>query len=938
MGRWHWNVLKSGSDNFLLAGLRRVEVAYRQRPPLGIITRLVIAFVGVSSLTLAAAITFQKGILVERTTQITKVINAPSAAVAAAPQTQSPANLIPEETETVPYREITSDSLRTALDRFADATHERAENNGPQSEERYQRALLDLTHSHQQFTNEAASILGRPMDRLIGALHPYEQRADAVIRLSDQRRTLLSQYSDSYEGLNANIKSSLSKSWKIFGRVVARQSLLQLNTELDGLRRAAVRFAAAPHESVTEIEVLRAATTSVRKNLESNETAYRRSEGSPWYDATLGGIVSSSGIFEALVELDGSLIKAGADFAEQGEVFSKVMPKKVATPAVASSRAKRAAAKPAAIHMDIPPLEVSLDEPPAPQIVEHSKESQIPQSAAKRRQALWISAFILVVLLYVAVGTVMSVLRPVRQLMLAMRKVANGEADVAVPRGGIKELDSVAVAFNTMAGELAQARAVAHEYQDGLERRVLERTQQLKHLAERDPLTNLPNRRELFSLLGGAIQRAAQNDKLVGVFFLDIDNFKYINDSMGHAFGDALLVAIAGRLHASCNGVGFAARLGGDEFTVVYESADHADMIRQAGLAIVQGFQLPLAVEGRDLIVSVSVGASIYPLHEREPDALLKAADAALFRAKALGRSQLSVFTPELLEAAAAKFSTEQGLRRAIERGEFELVFQPEVGAESLQTELVEALIRWRMPDGSLASPGHFLAIAEESGLIMEISDWVLKTAIETAAGWYHGAWPGARVAINVTPRQLLDVGFFDRFHSLLASHDLPTKCIELELTESVLQTGPATIEALKRLRDAGVAIALDDFGTGYSSLASLEQLPLTRIKLDRSLIEGLDNSPRAAAIATAIIGMCEGLGLEITAEGIERPAQFAMLVKHRGMYLQGYLLARPTSATDLMSVMGGIPDKCHDLILGESRPNSAESILVDTPRLHAAG
>jgi EAL domain-containing protein (putative c-di-GMP-specific phosphodiesterase class I) len=325
---------------------------------------------------------------------------------------------------------------------------------------------------------------------------------------------------------------------------------------------------------------------------------------------------------------------------------------------------------------------------------------------------------------------------------------------------------------------------------------------------------------------------------------------------------------------------------------------------------------MPLLIDGRELIVSVSVGASIYPDHEHGADALLKAADAALFRAKALGRSQLSVFTPELLDAAVAKFATEQGLRRAVERGEFELVFQPEVSVETLQTALVEALIRWRMPDGSLSLPGQFLAIAEESGLIIEISDWVLRMAVQTAAHWHHGAWPAVRVAINVSPRQLLDQGFVDRLQELLHAHRLPARCIEIELTESVLQTGPATIEALKQLRAHGVAIALDDFGTGYSSLASLEQLPLSRIKLDRSLIAGIDTSARSAAVARAIIGLCQGLDLEITAEGVERREQFAMLLGHRGMYLQGYLLAHPTARDELIPTMADVAKRSQELML----------------------
>jgi EAL domain-containing protein (putative c-di-GMP-specific phosphodiesterase class I) len=224
------------------------------------------------------------------------------------------------------------------------------------------------------------------------------------------------------------------------------------------------------------------------------------------------------------------------------------------------------------------------------------------------------------------------------------------------------------------------------------------------------------------------------------------------------------------------------------------------------------------------------------------------------------------------------------------------------------------------MPDGSVAPPGQFLAIAEESGLIMDISDWVLKSALSAAAHWHHGAWPEARVAINVVPRQLADPGFVERLMELLQQHRLPPRCIEIELTESVLQTGPTTIDALRRLRAHGIAIALDDFGTGYSSLASLEMLPLTRIKLDRSLIASIDSSPRSQAIARAIITMCQGLGLEITAEGIERPEQFAMLMGERGMYLQGYLLARPTSREELIPLLRLVAQRAQELLL-ESRP-----------------
>ena len=488
--------------------------------------------------------------------------------------------------------------------------------------------------------------------------------------------------------------------------------------------------------------------------------------------------------------------------------------------------------------------------------------------------------------------------------------------DAHVPRGGIKELDTLAVAFNRMAEQLVAAREMTQGYQHHLEATVEERTRQLQQLTEHDPLTLLPNRRQLFALLNTAIERAANRQRHVGVYFLDVDNFKNLNDSMGHAFGDRVLISVAQRLNETARSFGFAARLGGDEFTMVYEDAPTVEAVRAAGWKLVQAFERPLMVDERELMVSVSVGASVYPSHDHRAEGLLSAADVALFRAKALGRNQLALFTPELLETATSKFTAEQGLRRAIERGEFELLYQPEVSLDTLQVGIVEALIRWRQPDGRLAVPGEFLAVTEESGLITEISDWVLRTAIETLARWHHGAWPEARVAINISPRQLLDQRFVDRIQDLLRQHRLPARCIEIELTETVLQTGPATIETLRRLRACGVAIALDDFGAGYSSFASLEQLPLTRIKLDRSLIASIDTSTRSAAIARAIISLCNSLGFEVTAEGVERPEQCACLLGNRAMSLQGYLLSPPVSSEELLAVKANIVNVMQDLLL----------------------
>jgi predicted signal transduction protein with EAL and GGDEF domain len=375
-----------------------------------------------------------------------------------------------------------------------------------------------------------------------------------------------------------------------------------------------------------------------------------------------------------------------------------------------------------------------------------------------------------------------------------------------------------------------------------------------------------------------------------------------------------VLIAIARRLESIAQGHGFAARLGGDEFTLVQQAPADTEEILAFGTRIVRAFDTPLQVDDREVIVSVSVGASMFPDHERDAEALLRAADAALFHAKELGRSRLATFTPELLTTASAKFAIEQKLRRAIQGDEFELFYQPLIDSETLDVMLVEALIRWRMPDGSYRSPDEFLAVAEESGLIVEISDWVLRTAICTAARWHRGAWPKARVAINVSPRQFLDYRFVGRLEELLHEYQLPAHCLEIELTESLLQTGVHTIKTLDQLRAVGVSIALDDFGTGYSSLASLQRLPLTRVKLDRSLISGIDDNARSASIARATIALCRGLGLDVTAEGVERVEQLAMLLPHRAISLQGYLFSRPVSESGLLGLIERLPAQCREL------------------------
>jgi diguanylate cyclase (GGDEF)-like protein len=880
---------------------------------LGIVPRLTIAFAAVAVLAAAANLIAKGG---------AKIVYGEPAVIAPAPVVIRPPVLAapPVEKQPADTRVLTSEELLLAVDRFERAVRARLDGDTEFTAQFYADARKEFEAAAKAYIAAARELSGRSFAKLNVGVKNHVASAATLLNSSDSRHKSLLAYSATFERMDATLKTSLDGAWKILGRVVARQSLLQLSTDLNAMRP---RLSSQLEDSTAAAikDVLRS-EQAFQDTLLKNEKSLRRSQGDEWYIAMRTELEELTSLHGALLALDEQRQGETQKFYASAIALKAAIPKKVTAPVPVAAASRKLAP----VVKIAPDTLVETPQAPVARPVAMS-EDQNPQSS--RMLVAWISAAVLLLLVYISYGTVRSIVQPVRRLLDATARLARGETPKPIPRGGIRELDNLAVAFNVMAEQLTAAQAATRDSHLLLEAKVEERTLQLQALAAHDPLTGLPNRRQLFALLDTAIERADREHGHVGVFFLDVDNFKNINDSIGHEFGDHVLVSIAQRLQDVARNFGFAARLGGDEFTLVYERASSIADIREAGLGIVQAFQAPLEVEGRDLIVSVSLGVSIYPEHERESEALLRAADAALFRAKALGRSQMALFTPELLTAAAAKFSIEQGLRRAIERSEFELFFQPEVCAETLEVRLVEALIRWRMPDGRYVAPGEFLAVAEESGLIIEISDWVLRTAIQTAARWHRGSWPQARVAINVSPRQLLDYRFVERVQELLREYALPPECIEIELTESVLQTGHATIEALKRLRALGLAIALDDFGTGYSSLASLEQLPLTRIKLDRSLIASIDSNPRSAAIARAIMSLCQGLGLEITAEGVERPEQFALLFGHRAMYMQGYLLARPAPAGDLEAMMRTVQQKCEELLVLQ-KAAAMESTVVD--------
>jgi diguanylate cyclase (GGDEF)-like protein len=853
----------------------------------------------------------------------------------------------------VPPTVVKPDAVLAAVNGFGDAVSARTERMDEEGEAALRGAREAVLRESTAYIAAAArSRDSAQLTKLRGAIDLYIKSGDEIIQLCDKRRSLQSDYAQGLISIKTSLKQAVDHSFKLFGHVVARQYLVQMTTDLDALLALSASVDLHTAEDDPAIAAMASNEAKLTSALKLNENSLVRAEGAAWVARLQEDLLQGNSLRNSLLQLNQQIRVTTATFSQaSGKVRQLAVT--VIVPATVLKHVNRQNAPAPLAHAT--PLAPAIttaaampgasDSPPAPPSTPEAAAQEYVQIAVAPPQSnrgMFIAWIIAGVTLLMMLGGFMAtrVIRPIRLLLKATVRLANGETEVRVPRGGIKELDTLALAFNKMADQLTAARHLTRSHQEQLEAKVAqrtgeleERTRELEYVAEHDPLTLLPNRRQLFTLLNGAVELALKESRFVGVFFLDLDNFKCINDSMGHAFGDRVLVAIAQRLRGIAQQYGFAARLGGDEFTVIYASATDVEQIRTAGWDLIRAFHKPVVIDNRELMISVSIGASVCPEHDQEAEALLRAADAALFRAKALGRSQLSVFAPDLLEAAETRFKTEQGLRRAIERGEFELVFQPEVRIDTFQTVLVEALLRWRLPNGRLIAPGDFLAVAEESGLIMEISDWVLQSAIEAAAQWHHGTWPEARVAINVSPRQLFDAGFVDRVRSLLEKYQLPPRCIEIELTETVLQTGAATIEALRKLRALGIAIALDDFGTGYSSLGSLEQLPLTRIKIDRSLIEGIHTSSRTATITMAIIGLCQSLGLEVTAEGIERPEQLTHLLGRPGLYLQGYLLSRPVSRDDLMRVMKTIQQELRSKLLfisATSPARQAEGTLAE--------
>lgn len=422
--------------------------------------------------------------------------------------------------------------------------------------------------------------------------------------------------------------------------------------------------------------------------------------------------------------------------------------------------------------------------------------------------------------------------------------------------------------------------------------------EQIHHLAHHDPLTGLLNRHSLLDRLSQAVSTAQRQHLELAVFFIDMDRFKWINDSLGHLVGDQLLVEIARRLRALVRDSDIVARQGGDEFVVVLTQVRTSSTVSVLAERMRTALAEPYHLEGRILHSSPSIGVAIFPGDGTRPESLLQNADAAMYHAKDLGRNKVQFFTQAMNDAAVERVQLEHELRAAIQTQAFELHYQPQVYAATGQIYAVEALLRWNHPQRGPISPVKFIPLAEETGLIEPLGEWVLEEACRQAALWRGQGLDTLLVAINLSAQQLRSKTLALVVSSCLQRYQLPHDVIEFEITETVAMEDPKrAVDCLRDLRTLGVRLAIDDFGTGYSSLAYLKNLPIQHLKLDCSFVAGIESSGSDAAICAATVALAHELGLKVVAEGVETPAQQAFLVDHGCDYLQGYYFGRPAPA-----------------------------------------
>jgi diguanylate cyclase (GGDEF)-like protein len=765
--------------------------------------------------------------------------------------------------------------LEAALAAYEREVADHTRNNSADLTADIEHAASRLLSTYDEYLHLAPETPGIAESDLRPRLEALRTHGLAIATLYRQRE---SQSRSALAGLNslASRAALAARGFEAGDQVYIRASLSELSRSAAALRASAMMLFASPSDATAQAEG--ASEAAVSGLFRKHAQEFSRSPGGAWLELMRDDLGTATRGRNRFLTLEQTIDASLAEFEQSSHELDAL-------------------------------IDSDLQKPAWQALTESAGGARVAAERTERNLTR-VTLGVLAVVLLIALVALIGIASPVRQLLDGTRRLARGSLDVRVPRGGVRELDELAAAFNDMAEALHTSQQSLREHQSVLEERIAQRTEDLRHLAHHDPLTELPNRRDLHKRLALTIERAREQSLTCAVLYMDIDNFKTINDTLGHQYGDRVLRAIAARLQKAAGTVGFLCRLGGDEFTLVIPTVRRPEAVERFMVHLLREFSTPLRVDERDLVVSLSAGIALYPQHGDSVESLLRAADSALHDAKANGRSGFQFYRAELLAGASHRFHTEQALRRALADGDFRLHYQPEVSLVSGRTTAVEALLRWQRSDGQITPAGEFIDIAEQSGLLLELSDWLLRTAVEAARTLRAGPWPTARVAVNVSAQQFLAGRFVDSVDKALRVANVEPGCLEIELTESALQTGRRANEALHDLRSLGVAVALDDFGTGYSTLKSIEELPLTRVKIDRSLVRNIEDNANAASFAHSCVQLCQSRGLSVTVEGIERTGQLDVLANWGDIQVQGFLIARPAPLDDIAGYVVDTPTR----------------------------
>ncbi len=471
-----------------------------------------------------------------------------------------------------------------------------------------------------------------------------------------------------------------------------------------------------------------------------------------------------------------------------------------------------------------------------------------------------------------------------------------------------------------------------------VEAQLLEKQQHLDHLAHHDQLTGLPNRLYLAAHLPGAIEEARRTSAILAVLFLDLDRFKHINDSRGHETGDKLLKAVAQRIRATVRNEDVVVRMGGDEFIVILKSVRSSEQVNETASRINEALSAPVQVDGRPLVTTVSIGVSLYPRDGVDMGELLRHSDTAMYQAKDRGRNNFQLFSPGMDRKLKERMAIETSLRNALQRQQLDLHYQPIIDIQTNRVVALESLLRWKVPGQGFIPPERFIAVAEETGLIVPMGEFVLARACEDMARWRDTGLSPVPVAVNISAVQLQRSNLPATILKLTKQHGLRPSMLQLELTESAVferresRSGESNEDAVSRLRELGVRIAIDDFGTGYSSLSYLKRWRVDYLKIDRSFVRDLVTDLSDLAIVGAIIAMARHLNIQVVAEGIEGWQQLEKLRQLGCALAQGFLFAKPAPAEQCRRYLTG-----HPLDLTEEQEHQLSDFAATTGKLRAA-